>query len=274
MSWLTWTYPVAEVALLVTAGVLLRAPRAAAYELTDPHEAAYLRDGHHGTVVVALVALHLRGTVDAGAHRTARISGPLQGLAQPLQLAVHKALYRPAGVNTLATSRPVRRELDVLCGRLAGAGLVRGGRRRRTARALLCAAVPTAAADLVSGTLTAWNSPFRAAVPALTVAAAVALWRVPRHTRAGRRVLRRAQERFPRPRTRRASPESVLLAVALHGGPALRLAVPHFAREAGLLAHHDKTESLYGVNHWHSGGGGTPTSCASSGAGGCGSGGV
>lgn len=97
MSWLTWTYPVAEVALLVTAGVLLRAPRAAAYELTDPHEAAYLRDGHHGTVVVALVALHLRGTVDAGAHRTARISGPLQGLAQPLQLAVHKALYRPAG---------------------------------------------------------------------------------------------------------------------------------------------------------------------------------
>ncbi|WP_431968508.1 TIGR04222 domain-containing membrane protein [Actinacidiphila sp. bgisy160] len=249
--------------LIVTAGALLRAPGTAAGEVTDPYEAAYLRDGRRGAVVVALVALHLRGTVDAGAHRTARISGPLQGLSHPLQLAVYEALYRPTGVNTVAVSRRVRRETDVLRERLTDAGLIRRDRRRRAARVLACAAVLTVAAGLVTGLPTGWEPPLRAAVSAVPVAAALALWAVPRRTRAGRQALRRAQERFPRPQSRRASPESVLLAVALHGDPALRLAVPHFTREAGLLARHDRTESLYGVNHWKSGGGG-----------GCGSGGL
>ncbi|MEU4094341.1 TIGR04222 domain-containing membrane protein [Streptomyces sp. NPDC026673] len=267
MSWLTWTYPATATAALLVAAALLRAPRAADDEVTDPYEAAYLRDGRRGAVVVALVALHLRGTVDAGPRGTARISGPARDLSQPLQRAVYEALYRPSGVNTVAASRPVRRPLDALRGRLAGAGLIRGDRRWRAARVLLCAAVLTVVWELASGPLPPWNSPLRTAVSAVPVAAAVALWAVPRRTGAGRRVLQRARERFPRPRTRRASPESVLLAVALHGEPALRLAVPHFTREAGLLARRDGTESLYGVNHWHSGGGGSGTSA-------CGSGGV
>ncbi|MFE0633280.1 TIGR04222 domain-containing membrane protein [Streptomyces sp. NPDC058864] len=270
MSWLAWTYPLTAMGLILTAGALLRAPGAAAEEVTDPYEAAYLRDGSRGAVVVALVALHLRGTVDAGAHRTARISGPLQGLAHPLQLAVYQTLYRPAGVNAVAAARPVRREMDALRERLTDAGLIRRDRRRRTARVLVCAAVLTAVGGLVSGFPTAWDPPVRAAVSAVPVAAALALWAVPRRTRAGREALRRAQERFPRPRTRRASPESVQLAVALHGEPALRLAVPHFTREAGLLDHHDGTESLYGVNHWKSGGGGCGSggsSCGGAGAG-------
>ncbi|MGW3241402.1 TIGR04222 domain-containing membrane protein [Streptomyces sp. NPDC001070] len=267
MSWLAWTYLAIATGVLAVAAALLRTPRATADELTDPYAAAYLRDGRRGAVTVALIALHLRGTVDAGPPGTARITGPMQGVSQPLQLAVYGALYRPSGVNTVAASRPVRREMDALRERMAEAGLIRRNRRWRTARVLLCAAVLTVVWELMSSPLMAWNSPFQMAVSAVPVAAAVALWTVPRRTRAARRLLERARERFPRPRTRRASPESVLMAVALHGAPALRTAAPHFTRDAHLLARRDRTESLYGVNHWNSGGGGCGLSCGGTSAG-------
>ncbi|MFJ4848049.1 MULTISPECIES: TIGR04222 domain-containing membrane protein [unclassified Streptomyces] len=253
MSWLAWTCSGIAVGLLAAAAVLLRAPRASLDEVTDPYEAAYLRDGPRGAATVALLALHLRGTVDAGPHGTARISGAMAGLSHPLQLAVYKALYRPSGVNGVTTSRSVRRETDALRERLAGAGLVRRGRGLRTARMLACAAAVAAAVALVGAD--GWGPVLRVAVPAALVAGACAVWAVPRRTRAGRRALRRTGERFPLTRSRSLSPESALLAAALHGAPALLAAAPHFTRDSGLLGR-DRTDSLYVSRTGTSGGGG------------------
>ncbi|MFF3564153.1 TIGR04222 domain-containing membrane protein [Streptomyces sp. NPDC002574] len=253
MSWLAWTCSAAAVGLLAAAAVLLRAPRASLDEVTDPYEAAYLRDGPRGAATVALLALHLRGTVDAGPHGTARISGAMAGLSHPLQLAVYKALYRPSGVNGVAASRSVRRETDALRERLAGAGLVRRGRGLRVARALACAVAVVAAVALVGAA--AWGPVLRVAVPAALVAGACAVWAVPWRTGAGRRTLRRTRGRFPLTGSRSLSPESALLAAALHGAPALLAAAPHFTRDSGLLAGRDRTDSLYVSRSGTSGGG-------------------
>ncbi|MFD3454142.1 TIGR04222 domain-containing membrane protein [Streptomyces sp. NPDC058691] len=254
IAWLAWTCSAVAVGLLAAAAVLLRAPRASLDEVTDPYEAAYLRDGPRGAATVALLALHLRGTVDAGPHGTARISGAMAGLSHPLQLAVYKALYRPSGVNAVAASRPVRRETDALRERLAAAGLVRRARGLRAARGPACAAA-VAAVPLVGAA--AWGPVLRVAVPAALVAGACAVWAVPWRTRAGDRALRRTRERFPftRSRSRSLSPESALLAAALHGAPALRAAAPHFTRDSGLLAGRDRTDSLYISRFGTSGGG-------------------
>ncbi|MFE1248315.1 TIGR04222 domain-containing membrane protein [Streptomyces sp. NPDC058766] len=87
-------------------------------------------------------------------------------------------------------------------------------------------------------------------------------------TRAARRQVRRLRERHPLPASRHGlADEERLLAVALHGEPALRLLVPRFALRAGLvrraevggarlLGHSPRGTGSGGGGHLYCGGGG------------------
>ncbi|MFF7334440.1 TIGR04222 domain-containing membrane protein [Streptomyces sp. NPDC008150] len=107
-----------------------------------PHEVAHLRGGPRAAVVVALVALHLRGAVKAGRGGTLRTSAASASHGEhsvPLEKAVHAALYRPAGMAELMDRPGVRRAVAELRAELAGAGLLRSlpPRRTRAARRAL-----------------------------------------------------------------------------------------------------------------------------------------
>ncbi|MFK4145463.1 TIGR04222 domain-containing membrane protein [Streptomyces sp. NPDC004065] len=106
-----------------------------------PHQIAMLRGGRRAAVKVAVLALHLRGSVGAGPGGTARTTGPV-GDARDLPAltrAVHSALYRPAGTGQLPARRSVATALAGLRRELVAAGLLRRfppGRTRHGRRAL------------------------------------------------------------------------------------------------------------------------------------------
>ncbi|POX44940.1 TIGR04222 domain-containing membrane protein [Streptomyces sp. Ru71] len=107
-----------------------------------PHEAALLRAGARAAVTVAVVALHLRGTVDAGRPGTLRRSGTAADATvfrHPLEKAVRTALYRPAGPRELLERAVVRRALARMRADLVAAGQLRPlpPRRSRAVRRLL-----------------------------------------------------------------------------------------------------------------------------------------
>jgi hypothetical protein len=107
-----------------------------------PHEVAQLRGGARAAVVVAVVALHLRGTVKAGRGGTLRTSAASRGHGEhpaPFERAVHTALYRPSGMRELMERPTVRRATAALRAELREAGLLRAlpPRRTRAARGIL-----------------------------------------------------------------------------------------------------------------------------------------
>lgn len=73
---------------------------------------------------------------------------------------------------------------------------------------------------------------------------------MPRRTRAGRRLLASLREQHPLKGVRRdRSEERVLISVALYGDLALRLYVPAFARDGGLLGRGGKDTGLAVYNN-------------------------
>ncbi|MFE9093283.1 TIGR04222 domain-containing membrane protein [Streptomyces sp. NPDC007264] len=102
----------------------------------EPHDIAFLRGGPRAAVTVAVLALHLRGAVEAGRAGTLRTTRAPSGAGRALPAlpkAVHSALYRPAGIRQLLDRRGVRAALAGLRRDLVAAGLLRGFPPGRTA---------------------------------------------------------------------------------------------------------------------------------------------
>ncbi|GAB2715732.1 TIGR04222 domain-containing membrane protein [Streptomyces bullii] len=169
-----------------------------------PFEIALLRGGPRAAVTVAVIALHLRGAVEAGRPGTVRAvrSAPdrageagvpgaadADGPPQPLPAladAVLACLQEPAGPQEVSQRAEVRIAVAELRVGLAEAGLLR--------------------------------------LPLLGP------------TRAARRQVRALRQRHPLPASRRhLSEDDKLLAVALHGEAALALLEPRFALRTGLI---------------------------------------
>ncbi|GCB44910.1 TIGR04222 domain-containing membrane protein [Streptomyces sp. NL15-2K] len=98
----------------------------------EPYEVALLRGGPRAAVTVAVVALHLRGAVEAGRPGTLRKTGAASSATgdapphrHPLEKAVRVGLYRPAGIRELLSRAVVRRALARMRAGLAAAGLLR-----------------------------------------------------------------------------------------------------------------------------------------------------
>ncbi|MFE3635667.1 TIGR04222 domain-containing membrane protein [Streptomyces sp. NPDC059168] len=107
----------------------------------DPYAIALLRGGDRAAVTVAVLALHLRGAVDAGRPGTVRRTGPRAAGAvrHPLEKAVRTGLYRPAGPRELPGRAVVRRALAGMRDELVAARLLRTlppGRTRAARRIL------------------------------------------------------------------------------------------------------------------------------------------
>ncbi|MEU2551527.1 TIGR04222 domain-containing membrane protein [Streptomyces sp. NPDC013313] len=107
----------------------------------DPCAIALLRGGDRAAVTVAVLALHLRGAVDAGRPGTLRRTGAADAGAfrHPLEKAVRTGLYRPAGPRELTARAVVRRALARTRAELVAAGLLRAlppGRTRAGRRLL------------------------------------------------------------------------------------------------------------------------------------------
>ncbi|WP_445282782.1 TIGR04222 domain-containing membrane protein [Streptomyces sp. DSM 118148] len=107
----------------------------------DPCAIALLRGGDRAAVTVAVLALHLRGAVDAGRPGTLRRTGAGDAATfrHPLEKAVRTGLYRPAGPRELTGRAVVRRALARTRAELVAAGLLRAlpPGRTRAARRLL-----------------------------------------------------------------------------------------------------------------------------------------
>ncbi|GHH92839.1 TIGR04222 domain-containing membrane protein [Streptomyces capillispiralis] len=177
-----------------------------------PHEIALLGGGPHAAVTVAVVALHLRGAVEAGAPGTILAVDGEAARALP-------ALPRP-GVPLDAPGR---------------AEAVDGERRARYLESAVhaCLVEPSDLRELVRHPDVRW------AVAEVRVGLAEAgMLRYPLllgPTTAARRRLKLLRKAFPLPASRQGMPDrDKLLAVALHGEAALRVLVPRFALRAGL----------------------------------------
>ncbi|WP_432054948.1 TIGR04222 domain-containing membrane protein [Streptomyces sp. bgisy022] len=181
--------------------------------LGTPHEVALLRGGPRAAVTVAVVALHLRGAVEAGAPGTFHAVRGEAARDLPLLPPTGAALDPPDG-------RP---------------GTVSRAERARYLESAVhsCLQEPYGLAELAGHPDVRW------AVAELRVPLAEAgLLGLPllRPTRAARRRLRGLRTAYPIPSSRRGLPDrTVLLAIALHGEPALRALVPRFALRAGLV---------------------------------------
>ncbi|CAL9394103.1 TIGR04222 domain-containing membrane protein [Streptomyces sp. DH-12] len=205
-----------------------------------PHEIALLAGGPRAAVTVAVVALHLRGAVEAGAPGTVRAVDNEAGRALPplpedgvpaesrvlhLESAVHRRLHEPCDVPEVARDPDVRWMLAELRVGLADDGML--------------------------------------GLPLL------------RPTRAARRRLHVLRTACPVPASRAGlSDEAKLLAVALHGEAALRVLVPRFALRAGLVerVRLRRRRPLRLSSRHHGNGGGYTGHLYCGGGGGCGSG--
>ncbi|MFE2282366.1 TIGR04222 domain-containing membrane protein [Streptomyces sp. NPDC059454] len=218
-----------------------------------PHEIALLADGPRAAVTVAVVALHLRGAVEAGAPGTVRAVDGEAGRALPP--------LPPPGV-----------VLEDLQGR---AEAVTGAMRASYLESAVhhCLAEPSAIRELVRHQDVRW------ALAELRVGLAEAgMLRYPLllgPTTAARRRLRALRRAYPLPSSRHGRPDDEkLLAVALHGKDALLVCVPRFALRAGLTDRVDIRDK--GLRHSPGGGtygGGAGHTYCGGGGGGCGGGG-
>ncbi|MFI8090609.1 TIGR04222 domain-containing membrane protein [Streptomyces sp. NPDC086080] len=223
-----------------------------------PHELALLAGGPRAAVTVAVVALHLRGAVEAGAPGTIRaVDGDAGRALPPLP--------------------PPGQTVEDVEGR---DGAVTGAMRAAYLESAVyhCLQEPSEVRELVRDLTVRW------AVAEVRVGLAEAgMLRYPPlgRTRAARRRLQVLRKAYPLPEARRGLPDhDILLAVALHDVAALRVLVPRFALRAGLtervslreksLVRHSPRGGTYGsAGHLYCGSRGE----GCSGGGGCGGGG-
>ncbi|MEU4089111.1 TIGR04222 domain-containing membrane protein [Streptomyces aureus] len=108
-----------------------------------PQTVALLRGGPRAAVKVAVLALHLRGSVAAGPTGSMRTSAPSPGTSSAsgiaLERAVYSSLHLPSTMPELMVRPRVRRALAELRSEAVAAGLLRRlpPRRTRAARRLL-----------------------------------------------------------------------------------------------------------------------------------------
>ncbi|MEY9485289.1 uncharacterized protein (TIGR04222 family) [Streptomyces calvus] len=250
-----------------------------------PHELALLGGGPRAAVTVAVVALHLRGAVEAGAAGTlqavdgdaARALPVLPPPGVPLDAAVTDGAVTngqlhdgPATDGTVTDGRVAD---GLVAGGTGPAGPVDGELRARYLESAVyaCLAEPSGIRELVRHPDVRW------ALAEVRVGLAEAgMLRYPLRlgpTAAARRRLRVLRTAFPLPANRRGlSDRDRLLAVALHGEAALRVLVPRFALRAGLTDRVRITEKDM-LRHWPRGGSGGAGHTYCGGGGGCGGGG-
>ncbi|MET8410862.1 hypothetical protein ABZV34_22655 [Streptomyces sp. NPDC005195] len=91
-----------------------------------------MRGGPRAAVTVAVLALRLRGAVEAGRPGTMRASRsraaaehPSRRTAHPLERAGHASLYRPAGMGELLRRTGVRKALAQFRTELTETGMLR-----------------------------------------------------------------------------------------------------------------------------------------------------
>ncbi|MFJ4642315.1 TIGR04222 domain-containing membrane protein [Streptomyces bobili] len=204
-----------------------------------PYEVALLRGGPRAAVTVAVVALHLRGDVEAGRPgrlRTSEASSEAAGQAPPSQAS-------PAPASSPASLPPLAEAVRAALARPAGLPQVRDHADVRAALAELQAGLRAA------GLLRAFP---------------------PHRTRTARRALDALSAEHPLPTSRKGLPESdALMAVALYGEPALHVLVPRFALRAGLITRAEVTEGkgFHSRSPRGGGTGGTAYSCGGGGGG-------
>ncbi|MER7489061.1 TIGR04222 domain-containing membrane protein [Streptomyces sp. NPDC126497] len=218
-----------------------------------PHEIALLAGGPRAAVTVAVVALHLRGAVEAGAPGTIRAVDGEAGRALPP--------LPPPGVSLDVAAEVAVGRVDALTSEVRALYLESAVHH--------CLEEPSEIRELLRHPDVRWAlAEVRVGLADAGMMRAVPL----RPTRAARRRVAVLRKAFPVPSSRHAlSDDRKLLAVALHGKPALRVLVPRFALRAGLTERvgirdkgfrHSSGRGTYG-------GGGAPLSCGG-GGGGCG----
>ncbi|WP_033260273.1 MULTISPECIES: TIGR04222 domain-containing membrane protein [Kitasatospora] len=232
------------VAALVAAGLLRWLPVKARGRGEDlsPVAVAGLRGGTAAALGVALVELHLAGTVEVVRHgRLLRVGhkGPGPGLT-PLHRALWAAFGRALSPLDAGNSPAARRARAELFAELTARGLRCGRARLLLAALAALAACGLGVAVAVGGDLAVGLPP---AVLPLAVLAA------PARTLAGRRVLRGLRRRNPPPGAAEAVHSSdVALLVALYGRPALKRLVPELADRTALLGGRSLSETVAGEN--------------------------
>lgn len=180
------------------------------------HEIALLSGGSRAAVTVAVVALRLRGAVEAAVPGTMRAVESEAGRALPALPPPGVSLDAPAGSDEGQAT--------------AVTGAVRASYLESAVHHVLDE--PRAMGELVRHADVRW------ALAEVRVGLAEAgFLRYPLlgPTLAARRRLRLLRSAYPPPAGRHGMPDQEkLLAVALHGEPALRVLVPRFALRAGL----------------------------------------
>ncbi|MET8218340.1 TIGR04222 domain-containing membrane protein [Streptomyces hirsutus] len=190
-----------------------------------PHEIALLRGGPRAAVTVAVVALHLRGVLEAGPPGTVRASRPTEAgdAEHPLPpLPPLPPVGVPLDPPVTDGARP--------------AGAVDTAYRALILESAVHGALdePTGLGELVRHPEVRWAV---AEVRVGLAEAGLLTYPLLRPTRAARRQVRVLREQHPLPAVRRGlTPDDTLLAVALHGEQGLRVFVPRFALRAGLTA--------------------------------------
>ncbi|QKW22498.1 hypothetical protein HUT16_28510 [Kitasatospora sp. NA04385] len=216
---------------------------------------AGVRGGAAAALGVAVVELHLAGTVEAARNgRLRRLvhTDPGPGLT-PLHRALWAAFGRELSLSDAAGTPTARRARAELLADLAARGL-------RCGRARLAAATVAALAACGTGAAVAALGNPGAGLPTAVLSAAVLA--APARTLAGHRLLRALRRRHPLPPAAPTGPTAETgLLVALHGRRALRLLLPDFAARTTLLGGRALQETVardsrdpYGLSSSSSGG--------------------
>ncbi|MEO3820075.1 TIGR04222 domain-containing membrane protein [Plantactinospora sp. B24E8] len=192
----------------------------------------YLTGGARAAVRTGLAMLHARGLVVADPPGRLRRAGVLPARLEPLERALFGALHGAMAPREVANQPQVRRALAEHREGLIGLGLLRPAWRRIALPAMLVLVPPLLVARLVADDVVGGGA-------ALLIVLAFAVFAnlfLPRQTVAGARLLRDARRRHPVPGAPATDPAAEPgTAVALYGVTALRILMPQFARDSGLL---------------------------------------
>ncbi|MFE4304932.1 hypothetical protein ACFQ9H_05875 [Streptomyces sp. NPDC056517] len=228
---------VCVVAGLVGAGLLRWLPARGRADGLTAVGVAGVRGGSKAALTVAVVELHLAGSIAVG--RSGRLRRVVHTSPGHDVASLHRAAWtvfgRELSLADAAVAPAVRRAREEVRAELAGRGLRCGRARLAVAGLLALTAGSTAAAVAVQG------SPW-AGLPLAVLSLAVLC--APVRTLAGYRLMREMRRLHPLPGDTPAGPEEIGLLAALHGRRALRLLVPEFAACAGLLGDRAARETV------------------------------